>query len=474
MTYVLLTVLAAAASEPEWVQTFRLPVTAGPPADECTTRYEVKAPRAKDLDDDAPPTTPTAAKPETPAPEPMPTLDTKALGARFDIAAVPLEPLRGREADIVRVREVFLRASAQRSTTRLAFWGASHVAGEFFTGQVRRLLQTRWGDAGHGFVMPGPPWKGYRASDANLCASGTWLSDFMERRDGRDDGRHGPAGMDVLAMPGAFGWVQTTKSNPQGRTVSRFEVAYLREPGAGTLHLAVDGGDPVQVSADGPLGPGVAVLEVEDGPHRLRLSAEGPVRVYGAWMERSTPGIVVDAMGVTGRTAASWQKWDPELMRPFLDRRRPDLVVLAYGTNEANDKSLDPEKYTTSLRSSLRRMRALLPDTACVLVGPSDRGKKVKGNTYAIWSATEWVARVQRDVGPEFGCATWDLQAAMGGPGSMLQSYFNAEPKLAAGDLIHFTVDGYKEMGTRFVAAITGAPTDPRTWTLLEPPSLPR
>lgn len=456
----MLLVVAALAAEPAWVQTFTIPRTAGPPEDSCEARAKVAAPREKVEDDDAPPTTPTAATPETPISEPMPTWSAATPAEPYDVATVPLEPLRGNEADIARVREVFMQAAARKRTTRLGFWGASHVAGEFLTGQVRRLLQERWGDGGHGFVMPGPPWKGYRASDVNLCAGGTWLGDYVDRRLGRDDGRHGPAGFDITPTEDAVGWVQTTRTNPQGRSVSRFEVAWLREPGAGELHLKVDDADPVVVDASGPDGPGLAVLKVEDGAHRLTLTAKGDVRVYGAWMERDEPGIVVDAHGVSGRTASSWQKWDAELMRPYLERKRPDLVVLAYGTNEANDKSLDAEKYAASLRLSLGRMRALLPDTACVLVGPSDRGKKVKGSTYAIWAPTAWVARVQREVGPEFGCATWDLQAASGGPGSMLQWYFHASPKLAAGDLIHFSAEGYKELGTRFVAALTGIGED--------------
>ncbi|GDX78972.1 hypothetical protein LBMAG42_07830 [Deltaproteobacteria bacterium] len=461
----------AAAAEPTWVQVFHVPATLGPPADECSTTATVTAPRAK-VQEDGPPLTPTSASVDTPAPAKMPTLDTDAkaknpsivgpdrsrlqLDTPYDVAAVPLEPLRGKPADIARIRDVFMRAAAGKGQTRLSFWGASHVAGEFLTGSVRRILQDRFGDAGHGFVMPGPPWKGYRASDANLCAGGTWVSDFVERRDGREDGRYGPAGFDVSPRKDAFGWVQTTKTNPQGHLISRFEVAYLREPGAGTLHLKVDDGPSVDVSAEGSTGPGLAVLQTVDGPHRLTVSADGNVRVYGVWMERDASGIVVDAMGVTGRTASSWQKWDPELMAPFLDRKPPDLVVLAYGTNEANDKSLTPDTYAASLRSSLARMRSLTPNAACVLIGPSDRGKKVKGSVYAIWSPTEWVARVQREVGPEFGCATWDLQAAMGGPGSMLRWYFGAEPRLAAGDLIHLSGEGYKETGKRFVAAMLG------------------
>ncbi len=456
----MLLVAAALAAEPAWVQTFTIPSTGGPPTDECEGRAKVVAPRDP-VPDDTPPSTSTSAKPETPVTEPMPEVDMSTLGPPVDLAALPLEPLRGNDADIARVREVFMHAAARRTTTRISFWGASHVAGEFFTGQVRRLLQERWGDGGHGFVMPGPPWKGYRASDVNLCANGTWMGDYIDRRGGRSDGRYGPAGFDLSPTEGAVGWVQTTKTNPQGRSVSRFEVAYLREPGAGVLRLQVDDTDPVEVSAAGEAsqtGPALAVLKVEDGPHRLTVSAEGPVRIYGTWLERDEPGVVVDAQGVSGRTASSWQSWDASLMRPYLERRRPDLVVLAYGTNEANEKSLDPEKYATSLRLTLERMRSLLPDAACVLVGPSDRGKKVKRNRYAIWAPTAWVARVQREVGPAFGCATWDLQAASGGEGSMLQWYFNAEPKLAAGDLIHFSAEGYKELGSRFVAALTGEP----------------
>ena len=468
----LLAFLTASAAEPAWVQVYHLPATAGPPAEECSTKAKVRAPRSK-AEDESAPSTATSASTETPAP-PVPTVnldtDKKAvnpeivgpdrtrlqLDGPYDVSAVPLEPLRGKDADIDRVRDVFMRAAAHHGATRVSFWGASHVAGEFWTGTVRRLLQDRFGDAGHGFVMPGPPWVGYRASDTNLCAGGTWLSDFVERKDGRDDGRYGPAGLDVSPTIDAFGWVQTAKSNPQGRSVSRFEVAFLREPGAGTLSLTVDDASPVIVPAAGDTGPGMAVLETTDGPHRLRVSAEGNVRLYGVWMERDTSGVIVDAMGVTGRTASSWQKWDPTLMAPFLDRKRPDLVVLAYGTNEANDRKLTPESYTASLRTSLSRMRALMPDAACVLVGPSDRGKRVKGSVYAIWPATEWVARVQREVGPEFGCATWDLQTAMGGPGSMLRWYFGAEPRLAAGDLIHLSGEGYKEVGARFVAALLG------------------
>ena len=130
--------------------------------------------------------------------------------------------------------------------------------------------------------------------------------------------------------------------------------------------------------------------------------------------------------------------------------------MLAYGTNEANDKGLTADEYRVSLGKVLARMRAVLPDAACILIGPSDRGRKISGATYAIRGPTTWVAAIQREVGPEYGCATWDLQEASGGPGSMIR-WWTATPPLAAGDLIHFTAAGYRELANRFVAALDGA-----------------
>ncbi len=462
-------------AEPPWVVRYTVP--AGTlPVDECASKAKIESPGVERPPTPTPPPEPTPPPTEvvgmlrvdtTPGatnealPEPIRT--RLGFGAPFDVATIALEPLRGRPEDLARVRAVLAKAARREGHTRLAFWGASHVAGEYFTGELRRILQDRYGDAGHGFLMPAAPWTGYRVTDANLCTGGTWTSDFHNRKGGRDDGLFGPGGMSVEALaPTSYGWVQTTRTNPHGRAVSRFEVLYLRQPGGGALDVHVDDTDPIRiptgVASVAERGPGVAVLSVADGPHRLAVSpaGDGPVRLFGVHMERDVPGVLVDAMGVSGRTAASWLAWDDALQSAYLARRPVDLAVLAYGTNEANDRSLGEDEYRATLRKVLTRMRKVLPDAACVLVGPSDRGRKVSGPTYAIWGPTAWVARVQREIGPEFGCVTWDLQEATGGPGSLLR-WWGASPSLAAGDLIHFTAAGYRELAKRFVAALDEA-----------------
>lgn len=463
----------ARASEPSWVQSYTVPPTSGPPAEGCATTVSSRAP-----------STPTTAAtggttPPAPAPESMLPYDTTPgalnpqlpdplrvalqLGRPYDLASVPLEPLQGNATDIARVRDVIRAAGeAPRTgrTVRVAAWGASHVAGEFLTGELRRRLQDRGGDGGHGFVMPAAPWKGYRASDVNLCTRGAWASDYDGRDGGHDDGRLGPMGISVEAStPASSGWVQTTTSNTHGRSVSRFEVLFLRQPNGGSVDLVVDGAPAVRVeTAADTTGPGAAVLHVADGPHRLTVTpaGDGPVRLFGVQMERDAPGVVVDAAGVVGKTMSSWLRWDEALQGAFLSRHPPDLAILAYGTNEANDRHLTPDRYRDELRTTLARMRRVLPASACLLVGPSDRGKKVSGTSYVIWSRTEWVARVQREVAPEFGCASWDLQGASGGPGSIFR-WREQIPPLAAADLLHFSAEGYRELARRLLAAMEPA-----------------
>jgi hypothetical protein len=377
----------------------------------------------------------------------------RALSA-VDLRALKAEPLRGKPEDLARLKQLFAKPPTDRPI-RIGVWGASHVAGEYLTGSLRRLLQERFGDAGHGFVMPAAPWTGYRATDVSVCTAGTWASDYDRRAGGRNDGRLGPGGILVESSSSeSSGWIQTTRESAYGREVNRFEVLYLRQPGGGSLQIRIDDREPIvaKTASDAP-GPGVHVIEVPRGPHRLSVQpvGDGPVRIVGANMELDGPGVVVDAMGINGRQASSWTRWDLGEMEQWQRRRPWDIVVLAYGTNEGNDAEFKPEKYQESLRRVLSEMRtAVGDDTQCILFGPGDRAKRVSDSTYVIWEPHVHVARIQREVGAEFGCLAWDVQAAMGGPGASL-GWLKHDPSLMGGDLIHFSATGYQELATRFV-----------------------
>ncbi len=381
--------------------------------------------------------------------------------------ALGVQPLEGDYDSLEAIGDVFRRAE-RGQPVRISAFGASHTGGDFFTGQLRRSLQDRYGDRGHGFVFPASLYQGHRANDINLCDSGGWRSDWVGRKTSRGDGLHGFTGASLsTADPLDFAWIQTTVDNLHGRSWNRIQVWALGQPGGGSLEVTVDDADPVVISTTRARAELIHLfIDVPDGPHRamVRTQGDGEVRLFGITGERQDTGVIVDAIGIRGRVARTWLDWAPELRGPGLQGLQPDLILLAYGTNEAADTDYAMWRYRQDLRGVLGVMRAALPDAACILVGPSDRAVVVrKGKEYKIWGRTAPVAQVQREVAPEFGCAFWDWQMAQGGPGSML-SWRAWEPPLAGWDYIHFTQRGYERSAELFLAsldeavAITGGP----------------
>lgn len=391
-------------------------------------------------------------------------------GSRFDPNSLPPQLLEGAAVDVWRVGEVMRRAEAGERV-RMTFFGASHTGGDYWTGHLRRVLQARYGDGGHGFILPAALYKGYRGSDINLCSTPGWVPDYVGASGSAKDGLLG-LGMSVTSDSAEdFGWIETTRTNPHGREVDRYRVFALGQPDGGSVALQVDAWLPQTLStARDEVGLVHAQVEVPRGGHRLTVSplGDGPARLLGVSLERTGPGVVVDAVGIRGRQARHMLQWEPTLATEMLSALGPDLVVLAYGTNEAADSDYTMEDYADDLRAALRQVRQGAPHAACVLVGPSDRGVYTRGRRGppSVYERTAPVAQVQREVAPEFGCVFWDWQKATGGPGSMI-AWRSSEPALAAGDLIHFSATGYAYSAARFIDALDAAAQTPLK--LLEP-----
>ncbi len=374
-----------------------------------------------------------------------------------------LQPFEGYPEDIAKVGEV-LRQADQGKRIRLTFFGASHTAGDFWTGHIRRVLQARYGDIGHGFVMPVAMSKGSRGSDLNLCSSGEWVRDYVGKEDGWGDPYYG-LGMTVSSDdPSHFSWLETTHQNPIGRRFSQAHIFTLGQFGGGSLLTQIDRNPPLLLSTSKEEPQLLHTrIDLTSNAHRLTVSpaGDGTVRFLGVSIEDSGPGVLVDAIGIRGRQANTWLKWDDDLLRDMLSIMQPNIVVLAYGTNEANDSDYSMDNYERDLRAVLDKLKRVHPNDACILVGPSDRGTQNsafirKSDQYLVWERTQLVAEIQRRVSPDFGCVFWDWQQATGGVGSMIAWKYTV-PALASADLIHFTAKGYQVSGDLFIQALDDA-----------------
>ncbi len=342
--------------------------------------------------------------------------------------------------------------------TRVLQFGASHTAADLFTGYLRHRLQERFGDAGHGYVMPVVPWRGYRHTDVVFESSGEWRTDRAFGGESADDGFYGLAGFACSTSScDARAQLGTAPRSRFGAKVSRFEVFFLKQPGGGSFDVFIDEGHYDRISTRGTEPEaGYSEIRVPDGPHTLEIRprGDGEVRLFGVVMERSAPGVVVDTLGINGARASVWLKWDEAIWRSQVRRRAADLVVLAYGTNETGDDHEPIGRYTQNLRAVLERLKSAAPDAACVLVGPTDRPVEVKRGRKKVFverPRTADIIRAQKLAAREFGCGFFDLVDAMGGPGSMVRW---VKQGLAQKDHVHLTARGYSVLSERFVNAL--------------------
>lgn len=330
---------------------------------------------------------------------------------------------------------------------RVLHYGDSNVAADLWTAVARAELQRRYGDGGSGYLLPPGHGSAHRGA-VTITAEGPWESrrrGFV-RDFGPTDGLWGLAGVAIEARgPGA----RIAIDVPDAGVPHDLEVHLLARPRPGAIDVRVDDRPPVRLDAEQDR-PGLVMrrFELETGAHRVRVGHAGGVpRLLGVVVERRS-GVVYDVLGINGHRASAILSWDEDLLRAQLRHRRPDLVVLSYGGNEALDPDLPMTTYEERARRAIARVRSLAPDASCLLVGPlatfPEHARRMRG-----------VTAVQRRLAPELGCAFWDSSALSGGPGTL--DRWARHPGMVSRDRLHLGRTGYERVGRAFADALLAA-----------------
>ena len=337
-----------------------------------------------------------------------------------------------------------LELAPQSGTVRIFQFGDSHTAADLFTGTLRTLFQTRFGDAGPGFSLAGYPFAGYRIHGTKHAQSTGWLALGTHLRD-IGDALVGMGGVSLSTdKPG--NWVSL-----ETEAVS-LDVHYLIQPGGGQFEI-YDGDQLLATaSTDGPESAGTKSLTVAPGPHHfeVRTTEYGPVRLLGMVAEKPF-GVTYDAMGLNGAEASLLLRWNQDLLATYLQQREPNLIVLAYGTNEAADHSWTEESYAAMFRSLIERFHTMSPGVPILVLGPADRDLRAGRRKWAPFIGTDRIIAAQRSVCRQMHCAYWNQQARMGGFGSMHEW---VAVDWAQGDHTHFTGEGYTELASALFSDI--------------------
>jgi lysophospholipase L1-like esterase len=347
-------------------------------------------------------------------------------------------------------------AKEEGAVTRILHYGDSLITGDLISGTMRRQMQAKFGDAGHGFILIANPWEWYFHNDVAHHASEGWTANRITGPLS-SDGIYGLGGVSFHTQGEANAWFSTKHEGDYGLRVSRFDVYYLEQPGGGDVHLIVPGRPPETMHTRGPKKVSrVRSVNVPDGAGQMTIHTwgNGDVRMFGVALERDVPGVTYDALGANGARIRLWDSMSETHWAEQFALRNPALIILEYGTNESEDDDFNGEAYEAALDRTLSKVQAAAPDASVLLVGPLDRSEKGEGGKLRTKPVIVRLVEMQKRAALAHRVAFWDAFDAMGGEGAMAR-WVRANPQLGSWDFTHPTPLGAETIAGLLFDALT-------------------
>ncbi len=326
-----------------------------------------------------------------------------------------------------------------KSHLRIGFHGDSNLTKDSLTGEMRRALQARFGDAGHGFLAPIRAWGWYTHEDVQQGNDAWWRVLAISAPRAPDLG-YGVSGIAAEAHAvGARTWFATAPEKSRfGRSASKIGVFWRENPGGGRFRVVIDGEPREEISTSaGESRPGHRLYEVKDAAHRVDLETTSPegVRLLGVYFERGDASVVVDSFGVGGVYFQALTLDDHALNRAMERHRRHDLVVYWLGANPHHNR-----EYRRDLKLIATERRKDDPSVPILVIGPPDTVKSI-GDAASDVMSLNLTTRMS-EAAEESGCAFWSMRDAQGGDGSAARFLRNG----LATDKQHLSIAGSRLM----------------------------
>jgi lysophospholipase L1-like esterase len=150
-------------------------------------------------------------------------------------------------------------------------------------------------------------------------------------------------------------------------------------------------------------------------------------------------GVQLYILGVNGMRASKLATWSGEMFARNVSDYKPDLIILAYGTNEVTDGNWTSVSYQEMLSGIIRNFKGAAPQASVLVLGPPDR-MVVEGGKWVPVKRMAQLIDAQRQASFDEGAAFWSASRAMGGDGSMALWFSKG---LAQPGMVHLTRDGY-------------------------------
>lgn len=397
--------------------------------------------------------------------------------------------------------------SLKQGKINIVHIGDSHIQADFFTGQMRNLLQNRFGNGGIGFAFPyklartngnsdvkytsNIAWESYRnifpVNGAKVGLSGIALStsskDAVVELSVSNPMFYfsrlkvfTPSDQQIFNIATSNTPISMVSNTPKkishtiksGESLSgiarkyKTTVAQLKKANnlksdniVAGKKLSIPSKEmqavKVNISSFNPLvaeqKTGYYDFSFEQPLNKIYLYPKEDLSLYdlnGVVLENPYPGIIYHSIGVNGARYSDFSKYP--LFFEQLKGLEPDLIILSMGTNEAFDK-MSPEDFTYSVNYFLEQIKKDNPNVDILLTSPPPSYfSRSNPNTIVSTLSNELIIN-----GISNNYALWDLYYNLGGTLGLPSLQQNG---YLAKDLVHYTVKGYEFSAELFYQAL--------------------
>jgi lysophospholipase L1-like esterase len=333
-------------------------------------------------------------------------------------------------------------ATARPEHVSILHYGDSPTTADLVTGDVRALLQQRFGDAGHGYLLIDKPWAWYGHRDTDITGHDWTVATAVGKM---HPDTYGIGGASFQGASDSATSHITLKDAAQ----SGVELAYLAQPEGGTVAITADN----NAGTDRPLAtittgsdtrrPAWQTISLPPGTKAINITvAAGHVELFGETFEKRQRGILYNSLGLNGASTTVLSRgFDPDIWTTELRHDAPELIIINYGTNESSFASFVDTQYEGELRTAINRIRSALPNVSILVMSPLDRGERSGIDQIDTMATIPRIVAIQKRVASDTHCAFFDTFNAMGGVGT-ISRWYSAAPRLVSADLIHPTPQG--------------------------------
>lgn len=343
----------------------------------------------------------------------------------------------------------------QNNSVHIIQLGDSHTAADHMTDALRTQLQSRLGNGGMGWGMP-MYFAGQRLSRFGYDNQG-WQP--ISSRTQRDE-NYSLGGL--LAIPKFDGATLTIKAK-QSEQAQKVTVTLRQAPQDGQFMGTDAQGHSFTLEAPVKNNTWQTVTFNAQLPFTIRAQNTNHSAIAGWWAQNSSGrGAIVSALGINGGELSYWDRWNTVGWQKELSTLAPQLVILAYGTNEGYNNSLDVNHARQILTEKIQQIRSANPQTTIMIVSAPESLKSTAGACGTRPIKLSAVQAMQYQVAQSSRTLFWNWQQAMGGECSM-KTWINRGD--AARDGVHFSTSGYQKLGQMLASDLLGlanlAPTTP-------------